>query len=115
MALAAASILLAPSAAWLVLTFALLGASTAGSLVSGLNIILEFCAPEDRPTYIGLTNTLLAPAPPSRRSSARRCIHSRLSGTFLVAVVLALVGCTLLLVWVRSRALPDGRRRPAPA
>jgi hypothetical protein len=29
--------------------------------VSRMNIILEFCAPEDQPTYIGLTNTLLAP------------------------------------------------------
>ena len=72
MALAAASVLLAPSAAWLVLSFALLGASTAASLVSGLNIILEFCAPEDRPTYIGLTNTLLAPATADRAAHWRR-------------------------------------------
>ena len=45
----------------LCVTFILLGAYSAAESVSGLNIILEFCEPEDRPTYIGLTNTLLAP------------------------------------------------------
>ena len=29
--------------------------------MSRLNIILEFAVPEDQPTFIGLTNTLLAP------------------------------------------------------
>ena len=61
LALAALNTLLAPSQGWLMLSFILLGASSSGDAVSGLNIILEFAAPEDRPTYIGLTNTLLAP------------------------------------------------------
>ena len=43
------------------LVFALLGAAIAGEQVSRFNIVLEFAAPEDQPTYIGLTNTLLAP------------------------------------------------------
>ena len=45
----------------LLLTFIFLGAYLAGDNTSSLNIILEFCAPEDRPTYIGLTNSALAP------------------------------------------------------
>ncbi len=61
LALAALAAWMADSQTWLVVTFALLGAYMAADTASGLNIILEFCAPEDRPTYIGLTNTLLAP------------------------------------------------------
>ena len=41
--------------------FALFGISYAASTVSGLNISLEFAPVEDRPTYVGLTGTLLAP------------------------------------------------------
>ena len=59
--LAALSAYVANSQAWLVVTFILLGTYLAAEQVSALNIILEFCAPEDRPTFIGLTNTLLAP------------------------------------------------------
>ena len=33
------------------LIFILLGTATAGDTVSGFNIIVEFCEPEDRPTY----------------------------------------------------------------
>lgn len=59
--LAALSAYVASSQIWLVVTFALLGTYLAAEQVSALNIILEFCEPEDRPTFIGLTNALLAP------------------------------------------------------
>jgi len=101
--LAALSVLIAPSAAWLALTFALVGMSTAGNLVSGLNIILEFCAAEDRPTYIGLTNTLLAPAAalaPLLGAGLATAIGYR--GMFVVAAAVALAGGLLLAGWVRE-------------
>ena len=113
MALATASVLVAPSETWMVVTFALLGASIAGNLVSGLNIILEFCAAEDRPTYIGLTNTLLAPA-----TALAPIIGAALASLlgyqsmFATAVVLAIAGSALLIVWVRE---PRFAVRPEPA
>lgn len=61
LALAAAVAALAPSWPWLVLVFTLVGAFLSADTASFLTIIPEFCADEDRPTYIGLTNTLLAP------------------------------------------------------
>ena len=61
MAVAALIALVSASQEWLLVTFVLMGAYLAADQVSALNIILEFCEPEDRPTYIGLTNTLLAP------------------------------------------------------
>jgi MFS family permease len=49
---------LAPSPGWFYAVFALGGAQTAGFLLSGLMIALEFCPEPQRPTYIGLNNTV---------------------------------------------------------
>ena len=59
-ALAMALSLVANSVAWFLLIFALTGCASSGWL-SSMSITFEFCTPEDRPTYIGLTNTLLWP------------------------------------------------------
>ena len=50
---------LAPTPAWFYLVFALTGASVAGSILSGIMIVFEFSSPELRPTYIGLSNTVI--------------------------------------------------------
>jgi MFS family permease len=103
MGLATLAVWMASSPAWLWATFILLGVSMAGDSVSGMNIILEFCAPEDRPTYIGLTNTLLAPV---------KALAPLLGGwlatwagyqeMFVVALVVAALGGALLTLWVRE-------------
>lgn len=48
---------LAPAANWYFAVFVFLGISTGGIIVSGILVVMEFCAPEKRPTYVGLTNT----------------------------------------------------------
>jgi len=103
MALAAIATRMASSPAWLLATFALLGASMAGDSISGMNIILEFCASEDRPTYIGLTNTLLAPV----RTLAPLlggwlAIGVGYKGMFTVALLVTTLGGTLLALWVQE-------------
>lgn len=94
---------LAPSPLWLGLTFVLMGSYQAADHASALNIILEFCAPEDRPTYIGLTNTLLAPvlivAPLIGGGLATFFGYQTL---FVVAALVAGTGALLLSVWVRE-------------
>ena len=50
--------LAAPNPAWFQPIFFLRGISFAALLMSGVSIPLEFSAPEDRPTYIGLANTI---------------------------------------------------------
>ena len=50
--------ILAPSPAWLYLVFATIGAITASDIVSMIGIVMEFSGPEDRPTYLGLANTI---------------------------------------------------------
>ena len=110
MALAAVAAWMASSPAWLYVAFALLGAGMAADMVSGMNIILEFCAPEDRPTYIGLTNTLLAPA--KTLSPILGGWLATLVGyppMFLVALVVSVLGGLLYAGWVR-----EPRHNPQP-
>jgi MFS family permease len=103
MALAALTAFLASSTAWMVVTFVLLGAYLAADSVSALNIILEFCVPEDRPTYIGLTNTLLAPvlivAP---LIGGWLATWAGYDGLFIVAIVIACTGAAMLGLWVKE-------------
>jgi MFS family permease len=101
--LAAASVWLAPAWLWLVVAFALLGAFLSADTSSFLNIILEFCADEDRPTYIGLTNTLLAPvitlAP---LLGGWLAVQLGYRPMFALAALLACLGVGLLAGWVRE-------------
>ena len=48
---------LAPSPAWYYAVFALLGITAGGIMVSGILIVMEFCEPGRRPTYVGLAST----------------------------------------------------------
>jgi MFS family permease len=107
MSAAALMALLATSQSWLVAAFILLGAYLAADQVSGLNIILEFCREEDRPTYIGLTNTLLAPilitAP---LIGGLLATWAGYSGLFIASVLIAGIGALMLTFWVHE---PRGR------
>ena len=49
--------LLAPSPTWYFAAFALIGVGSSATIVSGILVVMEFSAPERRPTYIGLANT----------------------------------------------------------
>jgi len=113
MALTAAVAWWTESFGWLVVLFGLHGLSLSASMVSRMNIILEFCEPEDRPTYVGLTSTLLAPARtlgPILGGWLAMAFDYR--GMFLVALALSLVGGVMLLGWVRE---PRRTQPPQPA
>ena len=58
-ALAAAFLLawLAPAAEWYYAVFALVGINLSALLSSGLLVTMEFSAPEQRPTYVGIANS----------------------------------------------------------
>jgi MFS family permease len=51
-------VIIAPSPWWFFPIFFLRGAVNAGTFVSGISIIYEFTEAENRPTYIGLANTI---------------------------------------------------------
>ncbi len=94
---------LAPAGAWMRLAFALLGISMASDSVSRMNIVFEFCAPEDRPTYVGLANTLLAPT--KTLAPIVGGWMAQVSGyrlLFLVAVLVSLFGGLLMAMIVHE-------------
>jgi MFS family permease len=59
--LALLAAIIAPSAGWFLPIFALVGAAQAGYQLSGFTLVFSFSTPGDRPTYIGVANTALAP------------------------------------------------------
>lgn len=95
--------LLAPFQEALWAVFFIYGAAVAGDSVSGFSIIVEFCPPEDRPTYIGLTNTLLAPirslAPILGGWLAAQMGYSPL---FIAAAGFSMLGAVMLALWLRE-------------
>ena len=94
---------LAPDSAWFYLVFALVGASTAGFMLSGIMIAFEFSTADLRPTYIGLNNTVTGVA-----AGAAPLVGGWLAGAvgyqalFAVAFVVGLAGLALLRWSVRD-------------
>jgi MFS family permease len=92
-----------PSFLGLAVVFVLVGAYVSADMVSALNIILEFSTPEDRPTYIGLTNTLLAPmvtiAPIFGGWLAEVAGYR---GLFMAALIITTLGGLLMRFWVQE-------------
>jgi MFS family permease len=101
---------------WLWLAFTALGVGIAANSVSRMNIVLEFGTAEDRPTYIGLTNTSLAPI-----SMVAPILGGWLIDTtgyvpmFVATTVLSVAGGVLLALWFRDprrMELAVGATRP---
>lgn len=86
-----------------IIVFALIGASNAGMILSGIMIVFEFCAPDIRPTYIGLNNTMIGVV-----SAATPLIGAWLASAmgyqtlFVVAFAFGLGGFALLRWTVRE-------------
>jgi len=114
MALSVLSLLLAiiaPSPLWFFLIFFLRGTVTAVSSVSGPSIVYEFTSAENRPTYIGLANTI-----PGVAGAVAPLIGGWLAGAvsyramFILAVVIGVIGWILLRFAVHRPGLPPGER-----
>jgi len=101
---------LAPSPLWMYLTFVAVGALLGGERLSAIAIAMEFSSPEDRPTYLGLANTVpgvfsaLAPLLGAAIASA-----AGYHGTFLVGAAFGLLAVAILHRRVRE---PRGRMVP---
>ncbi len=103
LALAAVFAIIATDLATLSLAFMLLGTAIASDNISKFSIVLEFSAPEDQPTYIGLTNTLLAPVTFLSPILAGLIVTLvNYEGMFIVSMLCGLIGGSLMLFWVQE-------------
>ena len=100
----------APSAAWFFPIFVLVGTAQAGYQLSGYTMIFSFSTPADRPTYIGVANTALAPmaafGPLLAGALAERAGYNTL---FLVLLAIGLAG----VLWLHWGVTAPARVVPA--
>jgi MFS family permease len=95
--------IIAPSPLWFFPIFFLRGAVNAGTFISGISIVYEFTDAENRPTYIGLANTI-----PGLAGSVAPLIGGWLAGTisyqamFIVATLIGAASWALLRFTVRE-------------
>jgi MFS family permease len=93
----------APSPAWFYVIFFLRGAANAGIFISGISIVYEFTHAENRPTYIGLANTI-----PGVAGSIAPLIGGWLAGAtsyqsmFILAAVIGAISWVMLRFTVRE-------------
>ena len=103
MILAAAFALNSGSMIGLLPAFVFLACAIAADGVSNFNIVLEFADPADQPTFIGLTNTIIAPV-----TFVGPILGGWIAATFsldmlfAVSLVCGIIGGMLLLLWVRE-------------
>lgn len=94
---------LAPSPLWFYPVFFLRGVTQGINVISGTTIVMEFSSPEDRPTYIGLANTI-----PGIAGCISPLIGGWLAGitsypvTFALSAVIGLAGYIVMHWMVRE-------------
>jgi MFS family permease len=114
--LALALAILAPSPLWFFPIFFLRGAVNAGMFISGISIVYEFTSAENRPTYIGLANTL-----PGIASAIAPLLGGWLAGAvsypvmFILATVVGAASWALLRFAVREPRHAGAPEEAAPA
>lgn len=95
--------IIAPNPAWFFMVFFLRGAVNAGTMISATSIVYEFTDAENRPTYIGLANTI-----PGIFGSIAPIIGGWVAGAisyqamFILAAVIGVIAWALLHFAVRE-------------
>jgi len=93
---------LAPSPAWFNVVFFLLGLYLGAIIVSGILVILEFSAPERRPTYVGLANTSVGVAGALAPLLAAGIAGFSYNLLFAISAMISLLGLILMRWWVKE-------------
>lgn len=99
---------LAVSPAFYFAVFALIGVYTGAVIVSGIMVVLEFPAPEKRPTYVGLANTavgVVSALAPLLGAGLATIGYERL---FVVSAISGLLAFGLMRWWVREPRFANG-------
>ncbi len=84
------------------MVFFLLGLYLGAFVVSGILVVLEFSAPERRPTYVGLANTSVGVAGALAHMLAAGIAALSYDLLFALSAVISLAGLILMRWWVRE-------------
>jgi MFS family permease len=93
---------LAPTAIWYYLVFVLLGMAIGIQIVSGILITMEFSAPAQRPTYVGITNSIAGVGSAISPIIGGWLASFSYSGLFALSMVINLVGLVLIRFYVKE-------------
>lgn len=93
---------LAPAAEWYFAVFALLGLANGAAVVSGILVVLEFCAPPRRPTYVGLANTGIGVVSVAAPLLGAGMAGISYEGLFALCTGVNLVALAAMRWWVRE-------------
>ncbi len=93
---------LAPVPEWYYIAFALFGIGSSAVIGSAMLVVMEFCEPERRPTYIGITSTSAGLAGIVAPLIGAGLASISYVGLFAVCVVINLVAFVLMRWWVRE-------------
>ena len=93
--------LFVPSPVWYIGVFMLVGISYAGYQLAGFTLVMAFSSEAERPTYIGLANTALAPVGAlGPLLIAQLAAMAGYGSLFIVTASIGIVGLGLLRWWV---------------
>ena len=90
--------ILAPNPWWFFPIFFLRGSVNAGTFISGISIVYEFTDAENRPTYIGLANTI-----PGAAGAIAPLVGGWLAGAVSYQAMFTLAAVVGLLSWILLR------------
>lgn len=103
---------LAPVPSWYFVVFALLGAVTGITIVSGILVVMEFTTPQKRPTYMGLTNTAVGVVSIIGPLLGALLAAAGYSLLFAVSAGLGLLALIMMRWWVREPRLSQKVAEP---
>ena len=93
---------LAPSSGWYYVAFALFGIASSAVMVSGILVVMEFCEPQRRPTYVGIGNTCVGLVSIVGPLIGAGLAEMGYGWLFAVSTGINLVAFALMLGWVRE-------------
>jgi MFS family permease len=102
--------IIAPSPVWFFVIFFMRGAVVAGTFISGISIVYEFTGAENRPTYIGLANTV-----PGVASAIAPLIGGWLAGAVSYQWMFALTALIAVASWGLLRFTVREPRKTSPS
>lgn len=93
---------LAPNPQWYYAAFAMFGIGSSAVVGSAMLVVMEFCEPERRPTYIGIASTSVGVAGIVAPLIGAALASVSYDGLFALCVVIDIVALVMMRWWVRE-------------